>query len=111
MCNSCGHIIITLDFTSLLDSRQENWSPDILYKVKDTFSIYLFTFAENKLMKCPISLSLSNDLCVCVFFFLGLFEKWREVFFFLTKAIREMVYIGLCLDNEPQRKFSAKIRQ
>lgn len=108
MCNSCGHTIITLDVTSLLDSRQENWSPDILYKVKDTFSIYLFTFAENKLMKCPISLSLSNDLCVCVFFFLGLFEKWRKVFFFSLRLSEKWCILDYVLttnhkENSRQR--------
>ena len=86
MCNSCEHIIITLDVTSLLDSRQENWSPDIPYKVKDTFPIDLFTFAENKLMRCSISLSRMICVCVCVIFFLSLYEKWRKVFFFRTKV-------------------------
>lgn len=78
------HIIITLDVTSLLDSHQENWSPDIPYKVKDTFPIYLFTFAENKLMRCSISLSRMICVCVCVIFFLSLYEKWRKVFFFFA---------------------------
>lgn len=61
------HIIITLDVTSLLDSHQENWSPDIPYKVKDTFPIYLFTFAEKTATFDEMfHFSLSNDLCVCV---------------------------------------------
>ena len=89
MCNSCEHIIITLDVTSLLDSCQENWSPDIPYKVKDTFPIDLFTFAENKLMRCSISLSRMICVCVCVIFFLSLYEKWRKVFFFFRTKVSE----------------------
>lgn len=57
--------------------------------------------------------SLSNDLCVCVcvIFFLSLYEKWRKVFFFFRTKVSEKWCKLDCLDNEPQRKFSVKIRQ